>query len=77
MKKLLLTLAGASLITTSAFAGYWYTELQVDGICYCSADIYDSGSYLEATIHFPDGSTHHADGRRDSRGRIEWERIRD
>lgn len=59
-------------LSSSAFAGYWYTDFDVSGIGSVPADIYDTGSWLEATLHFPDGSTHHADGYRNSLGHIQW-----
>jgi hypothetical protein len=71
--KTMMAVAAFALATgTIAYAGYWYTEIYVSGVGYVPADIYDSGSYLEATLHFPDGSEHHANGYRNSSGRIDW-----
>ena len=51
---------------------YRYTDFDLGGVGSVPADVYDSGSWLEATLHFPDGSTHHADGWRDGFGHVQW-----
>jgi hypothetical protein len=70
--KTMMAVAVALGLTISAQAGYWYTDIYVSGVGYVPADIWDSGSWLDATLHFPDGSIHHADGWRNSMGRIDW-----
>jgi hypothetical protein len=72
MMKTMMAVAAFALATGTAQAGYWYTDIYVSGVGYVPADIYDSGSWLDATLHFPDGNIHHADGWRDGSGHIDW-----